>query len=372
MLKNDKVRGDVRQRQFDYAQRLKSFFLVVYSPKSLGFKNEKWTENLFVYPTNSTNKFTFIWDAYRITCKICKEKNIDIITTEDPFTTGLIGYLLKKRFKRPLNVQSHVDFCDNPYWMRLRRINRFFNRLGKFVLKRADTIRVGTNFEKEKLSKKLNIPKDKIFVIPVNSEIEKFKHIDGSRVKAEYLNGRFDKMLLFTGRLVAQKDIPTLLRAFSIVVQERPRTLLMIVGSGVQGNYLQRLSNELGLNGNVVFTGSIEHNRIPEYISACDIYTISSIFEGTCIAMAEAMTADKPVVATHFAGAEDLIIEGETGFVVEQRDSVSMAKKILFLLDNPVRAEEMGRKASSRVEEIFANNRNIEKMITLWEKTAAL
>jgi len=171
MLQKDNVRGDVRGRQFDYAKNFESLTLVVYSPKGLGFKPEQWADNLWIYPTSSKNKATFIFDALRIASQICRERKIDAITTEDPFTTGLVGYLLKRRLGIPLNVQTHIDFCNNQYWISLRKVNRIFNKLGKLILKRADTIRVGTNFEKEKLSKILRISKHKISVIPVNSDL---------------------------------------------------------------------------------------------------------------------------------------------------------------------------------------------------------
>jgi len=370
MLQDDKVRGDVRLRQIDYSKRVGCFNLIVYSPQNLGFKPQKWSDNLSVYPTNSKSKSYFIWDALKIACQICKKQKIDVITTEDPFTTGLIGFLIKRRLKISLNIQTHVDFCDNSYWIKQRKINRFFNLLGKFILKRADSIRVGTNYEKEKLVKILKIHQDKINVIPVNSDLSKFKNISGESIRKKYFNGRFDKILLFSGRLVPQKDIPTLLRAFQIIKQARNSTLLLIVGSGTQEYFLKNLVKVLKIQDNVIFTGSVEHNKIPEYLAGCDVYTISSIFEGTCIAMAEAMASGKPVVAAKFAGAHDLIVNGDTGFMVEQGDYKAFANKVLYLLDNPEVAKTIGEKAAKKAEEIFSNNQNIDKVIKMWELTA--
>ncbi len=369
MLQNNKVRGDVRQRQFNYAEKLGSLELIVYSPKESGLKSEQRSTNLWTYPTNSKNKINFIFDALMIGEKICRTKKINAVTTEDPFTTGLIGFLLKKRYKIPLNVQSHVDFCDNFYWIKQRKVNKFFNLLGKFILKRADTIRVGTNYEKEKLTKILKINEKRINVIPVNSDLSKFKNINGLAARNKYLNGRFDKILLFSGRLVPQKDLFTLLRAFPIIKHVRNSTLLLIVGSGIQDKSLIKLAEELKIQDNVIFTGSIDHNQIPEYLAACDVYTISSLFEGTCIAMAEAMASGKPVVATKFAGVHDLIVDGETSFTVDQGDYKTFADKVLYLLNNPDIAKKMGEKASKKVEEIFSNNQNIDKVIKMWEET---
>lgn len=370
MLKDDMVRGDVRERQFDYAKCLKSLHLIVYSPKELDLKLQEWTNNLWVYPTNSKNKASFVFDALRIASEICKTKKIDVITTEDPFMTGLVGYLLKRKFRIPLNMQAHNDFCDNKYWMNIRKVNWVFNNLGKFNLRRADTIRVGTKYEKNKLTKKINLDQNKIFVIPVNADLSRFKNIDGEAIRNKLLKGKFNKILLFTGRLVQQKDIPTLFKAFRIVRDKIPSVLLTIIGSGAQEEMLRRLTNDLGINDNVIFTGSIEHNKISEYLAACDVYTISSIFEGTCIAMVEAMAAEKPVVATKFAGAHDLIRDGDTGYAVDQGDSHRFANRVLHLLDNSEEAKRMGQKASVFIQERFANNKNIDEMIRLWEQTA--
>lgn len=370
MLKEDNVRGDVRERQINYAKHLSFFKLVIYSPKTLGLKTENWSKNIQIYPTNSKNKLLFIIDAYKICCSICKESKIDAITAEDPFTSGFVGFLLKKRHRIPLNIQSHVDFCNNPYWIKQRKINRFFNLLGKFTLKKADTIRVGTNYEKEKLMKILGINNEKINVIPVNSNLSKFKNINRESIRKKYLGGRFDKILLFSGRLVPQKDIPTLLKAFQVINQARNSTLLLIIGSGIQEKFLMNLAKELTIQDNVVFTGSIEHGKIPEYLAASDVYTISSIFEGTCIAMAEAMASGRPVVTTKFAGAFDLIVNGETGFIVEQKDYKAFADKVLYLLDNPEAARIMGEKAKKKAEELFSSNQNIDKVIKMWEETA--
>ncbi len=369
MLQSDKVRGDVRQRQLDYASKVSSLYMVIYSPKSFSYKSEKWTDNLWINPTNSRSKTSFICDALRIASRICTTRKIDLVTVEDPFSTGFIGFWLKKKYRIPLNVQTHVDFCDNQYWMKQRKMNRFFNNLGKFILKHADTIRVGTEVEKKKIAA-LGIPYEKINVIPVNSNLEKFQGINGGQIRNLYSGKGFDRIVLFSGRLVAQKDLPTLLKAFQIITSQRPSTLLLIVGKGPQETLLKRLMNDLQIAKNVVFAGSIDHNIMPEYLAACDIYSISSLFEGTCIAMVEAMAAGKPVVATRFAGAIDLIKDGENGFMVDQKDYRAIANKILYLLDNPEKAKVMGEQARETVTKVFANNQNIDRVIELWEKTA--
>ncbi len=369
MIKDDKVRGDVRARQLEYAKSFNTFHMVIYSPKALAFVPQTWGDNLFIYPTNSVNKVTFMLDAYRLCSVVIKRHQIDVVTVEDPFTTGLVGYFLKKRFKIRLNVQVHIDFLNNPYWMSLRKINKIFNRLGQFVLKQADTVRCGTRYEKHKLSQ-LGIREDMIAVIPVNSEVRKFQDVSGQQIREKYLNNKHSHLLLFTGRLVKQKDIPTLLKALRAVRQHLPDILLLIVGSGAEEEALKKLTAGMGLSAHVKFAGSVPHDDIPRFLAACDVYVVPSIFEGTCIAMTEAMSAGKPVVVTRFAGAEDLVVDGETGYKVPIRDDRLMAERILLVLKNPEQAKKMGLRARRKIEEEFTSNADIKKVVHLWQKTA--
>ena len=369
MLKDEKVRGDVRARQAVYAEKLSSLRLIVYSPKKEGLQQQSWSGKLHMVPTNSRKKAFFIWDAYHLASIICKKHQIDAITTEDPFTCGVVGWLLKRKFKIPLNVQVHIDFYNNKYWMSLRPVNRFFNALGKFIIKRADTIRCGTGVEKKKLAAS-GVPADRINVIPVNSEIYKFQKGNGAALRQKFLNGKYDRLVLFTGRLVKQKDIPMLLEAFPKVLVKAPKTLLMIVGAGAQEQAIKTKAKELNLLANVRFSGSVPIEVIPDYLAACDVYVVPSIYEGTCIAMIEAMSAAKPVVVTRFAGAEDLVEDGKTGLLVDIKDKETFAQKILYCFEHPQEAAQMGKRAAARIEELFADNRNIDRVIEMWKKTA--
>jgi len=371
MLLDDKVRGDVRERQLEYAKRLESLTLIVYSPKELGLKNQKWADNLWIYPTNSKNKMAFILDALKIAKKICRARKRDVITTEDPFTTGFVGYLLKRKFKIPLNVQMHIDFYDNPYWIEDEKINRVFNKMGKWLVKRADTLRMGTSREKKKLEN-IGIPVEKLYVIPVDSKPGNFGRVSGEQIRNKYCKNKFNKMILFVGRFTRQKDIPTLLRTFSLVMKNLPATLLVLVGTGKEENNLKTLVDALNLTQNTIFAGAIPHNLIPEYLAACDVFVIPSIFEGTCIALAEAAMSGKPIVSTDVAGVDDLMINGKTGYIVRQRDYREMAEKIMYLLNNPQKAKNLGELARNYVERQFDENKDIDGLINLWEHTAEI
>lgn len=369
MLQKMKFRGDVIERQFEYAKQVESFHHLIYSPKNLGFSDFQLEENRSIYPTNSSLKIFFYFDAIKRAKEILKANKIDIITTEDPFITGLVGYKLKKKYRLPLNVQVHVDFCNNPYWIKDEAENRFFNLLGKWVLKRADTIRIGTSYEKDKLIK-LGIKGDRIGVIPVHSNFGKFAEANGENLRKQLLSDKFDYLLFTAARITNQKDLGTMIKAFRILRNSFPRALLIIAGDGPERKTAENLVRKLSLEDNIRFIGAVDHNILPDYYSACDIFLLSSIFEGTCITIAEAASAGKVVVVSRIAGSYDLVKHGENGLVFDIGDYETMARHIYSLLSDKDMAVEMGKIGQELVRKHFSYDQNIKGLITLWEKTA--
>ncbi|MFC1590518.1 glycosyltransferase family 4 protein [Candidatus Omnitrophota bacterium] len=370
MLGKDKVRGDVALRQLDYAKHLGSLTLVIYSPSHLNLKPIQWADNLWIYPTNSINKNMFIIDALRIASKICRDTNIDVITTEDPFVTGLVGWVLKSRYNIPLNVQAHIDFFDNTYWQSLRFINKVFNRLGKFICKNATTVRVVARETKESLER-YGIPPEKVKLLSVHSDLRHFRQKADASIRRQYLNNRFDHMLLFVGRLVDQKDIPNLFSAFALILKKMPKTVLILIGHGPKKTDLEMLARKMGIDSNIVLTGSVDHSVIQKYYSACDVFVLPSIFEGRATVIVEAILSKKPIVSTDVSGLREWILDGETGFIVKRKDPESFADKVLYFLQNPDIAKIFGEKghkiAQTKIEEIG----DITSMIKLWAATAS-
>ena len=375
MLEKDPVRGDVWQRQRTYAEDLNKFYLVIYAPrKRAKYRRFSGDEKVVVVPTDSISKATFLYDALVRGWKLCKENKIDALTAEDPFLTGLVGLILKKRFNVPLNVQIHADIFDNPYWMSLRFINRIFNRLAKFVARRADSIRIGTQYEKNKVSSMLGIPAERINVIPVSADVQKFSKAPGSASKKELLRElgleRFKSIVVSVGRLKHQKDFPTLIHAMDEIRKSCPDTALCILGEGPEREKILADIDRFNLHDSVVLTGAVPHEEVARYLAACDVYVMPSIYEGTCIALAEACIAGKPVVSTAFAGAHDLIIDGETGYRVPIKDAGAIAGRIIYLLNHSDEARAMGVMARDHVTKMFSEDKNVRGVVRMWNKTA--
>jgi glycosyltransferase involved in cell wall biosynthesis len=148
------------------------------------------------------------------------------------------------------------------------------------------------------------------------------------------------------------KDHPTFLRAARAVRDAVPEAAFVIAGEGRLMESLRAYAGELGLGGDVFFTGRCE--RVAELLAVSDVCVLSSKAEGFSNSILEYMAAARPVVVTEVGGAREAVLEGETGFLVPPGDAGRMAERITLLLREPERARAMGERGRSVVREKFS------------------
>ncbi|MBI4831761.1 MAG: glycosyltransferase family 4 protein [Candidatus Lindowbacteria bacterium] len=305
-------------------------------------------ERCFLYPTNSRGRASFIIDAVRLGAQIIKRTPIDVIYTQDPFSSGLVGYTLSRAFGKPLALSFAGDMIDNPHWCSESVRNRIMNRIGKWLLKQAAVFRVCSMSEQEKLIG-MGVPTERIYNIGFMDDYARFWNAGGERIRKQFLTNGFDRVVLFVGRLVKQKNVPNLIEAMKIVSNACGSALLLIIGAGEEGDRLRKQVDRLGISDRVVFVGPVEYSELPDYFAACDIFVLPSLYEGNAMVVKEASAAGRPTVSTNVSGAYDTIISGVTGYVVESDNPDLLAEKLIELSRSPDRAREMGRAAQSRL-----------------------
>jgi glycosyltransferase involved in cell wall biosynthesis len=106
---------------------------------------------------------------------------------------------------------------------------------------------------------------------------------------------------------------------------------------------LEKRAEELKISGSIKFTGPVNHEDIPLWISAADMLVLPSLSEGRPNVVLEALSCEVPVVATDVGGIPELMIEGETGYLVPSKNPLQLSEKINKLLENESRREKMGK-----------------------------
>jgi len=353
--------GDVIERHKKYVQRAGKLDIIVFCKK--GHKKIKYGPHLTIYPTNSKYKINYFYDAYRIAQEIYWPDKFNLVISEDPFGTGLVAWLIKKRFKIPLLIHFHGDFWQNRYWLWERWFNPIFLFLSKFLVDGADGIRVVSSEIRDKLIKE-GVDKQKIRVIPTPVNLEKFENFNEKKVKnlrEKHHPNR--KVIINVGRKDPSKDYKTLYKTIELVYNDYKKLAFWQIGSGI------RIWEKIMADENLILTSTrkINQQELTNHYHASDIYVSSSCHESFGKVLIEAMACGLPVVATATTGSQEIITDGEDGFLVPIGDSPALARKILYLLNNPAKAKKMGETGKKMVRKRFNQQKIIKRIIDFWQ-----
>jgi glycosyltransferase involved in cell wall biosynthesis len=170
-------------------------------------------------------------------------------------------------------------------------------------------------------------------------------------------------LLISVGRLVPQKAISDLLRAFAQLRGRDPAPELRIVGKGRLESALAREIAGLGLGAHARLLGL--RSDVPRLLAASDVYVSSSHWEGLPIAILEAMAAGLPVVSTE-VGDAPRAIGPESGVLVAPGDPAALARAIADLLDDPVRLRQLGAAGRARARAKFSSRAWVERHMALY------
>jgi glycosyltransferase involved in cell wall biosynthesis len=160
------------------------------------------------------------------------------------------------------------------------------------------------------------------------------------------------RVLSVVGRLEEQKGHKYLLEAFAGLLQQVPGTHLAFAGDGTLREPLVEQAKALGIAHHVHFLGHCE--GVQTVLDASDVFVLPSLWEAMPFALLEAMAASLPVVATAVAGVPELVVEGETGFLVPPADANALLKALLRTVQMPNTGREMGVAGRQRVERHFS------------------
>lgn len=156
--------------------------------------------------------------------------------------------------------------------------------------------------------------------------------------------------LLSTRNLEPLYGIELTLRAFSVLKRRFPEAALTIAGTGSQDDALRRLATELG-DGGIRFAGRIEPQDMSRLYDEHDIFVNSSLVDNQPLSILEAFAAGTPVVSTAAGGIPVMVRDGETGILLRQRDPEAMAAAVESLLEDPVLARRIARRALAEATE---------------------
>ncbi len=293
--------------------------------------------------------------------KIIKKENIEMIHAHWILPQGFIGIFLKKIFNIPLLVTIHGSDL-------FPLKNKFFRIMQEFVIKNAVYITVNSPAAKNELLKRFPHYKNKIKIIPMGIDTKLFKKKELKKPVKYSKN----KLVLFVGRLSDQKGLQYLIDSMDYILQQEPKTKLLIIGEGAYKKTLNEKIISKSLQNNIEFLGALPHKDIAYYYNIADIFVMPSISnktgtEALGLTLLEAMSSGCAVIGTNVGGIPYIIKDGNNGLLVEQKNSNELAKAIITLLKDTKKSEKLAKNAAEFVRKKYSLGKVAKDFIKVYE-----
>lgn len=212
------------------------------------------------------------------------------------------------------------------------------------------------------------VPREAITTVHEGVDVERIAHLPAANVHAQFYLPTHSPVVGNVGALVAQKGQHDLIDAAALVVRDVPDARFVIVGDGELREPLEQQIRRKHLERHVMLAGF--RTDALELTKGFDLFALSSVNEGMCTALVDAMAASKAAVAAAVGGVPEVMADGATGFLVPPRDPKAMAEKIVLLLKDDALRKRMGDAAFERARERFTVERMVEETAAVYGRVA--
>ncbi len=278
--------------------------------------------------------------------KKINEIDPDIIHTHNRFFPAWNSpQLFKFLFQRPVFMTLHnarTEGIDK----KTDSLGQLYDEtLGKIIMKKADKLIANSKDTLDKTAPS-DIPEHKKEVIYNGIDTSKYSPSHEKDVKKEL---GVDKYTLTVSRLVRQKGLRYMVKALQDIDQENYKHV--VIGQGPEKQNLKEQAKKLGVEDKLHFTGFVPEEDMTDYYTQAEAFMLPSLYEPFGIVLVEAMSCKTPVIATVAGGIPEVL--GETGINIPRRNPDEIAKNVNKLLNNPEKAEKMGKEGMKRAKQKF-------------------
>lgn len=357
--------SDVNNRVKEYGTLANRLDIAIYNGHIFGGNEDEVfavSSNVFAYPRS----FLGLLSLFKVSNKklsFVLNHKVDLITSQDPFYLGYIGYRLAKWLRAGFQVQIHTDIF-NPYFSRESFSNRFKVWLAKRVIKKADGIRVVSNRIRDSLKKEMKLDVEP-FVLPVWVPLNNIK---GAPIivdlKKKY--PQFENIILMASRITIEKNIKMAVKAMRNITKRFGKTGLIIVGDGpLKKNYELRIKN-YGLENKIIMEPWSD--ELPSYYKTSDIFLNTSNYEGYGRTIVEALASGTPVITTDVGCASDVINNGKNGIIIPVKGRKELESSLVEFLGDPDFRKKLKKGASEYVPDFKSKEDYLEMYGRSWSE----
>ena len=264
-----------------------------------------------------------------------RRKAFDIIHVHHPMLIGRTAAHLSRKFQIPLVFTYHTRYEQyaSCYTKGICKLDRIMPLYLHGFLKRCDFVFAPTAGMQDYLTDICHVPVENTGILPTGIEQANFNVSQETAAEIRRLYGAEHMPLLLTvSRMASEKNVSFLLESLARVkaLYRKPFRMLMI-GDGPDKKALEERSRMLGLQEDIVFTGTIPNERIAAYFKAADGFLFASKTETQGIVVLEAFAGATPVIAVKASGVEDLVDDGVNGILTGEDTEEYAARVTEFL-----------------------------------------
>ncbi len=291
--------------------------------------------------------------------KISRKEFIDVI--EAPDWTGITAFI---NLDVPIVIRMNGT---DAYFCKLEnRHQKFKNFLfEKKALLNANYLLSVSEFTAGETAEIFHL-KDNIEIIPNSVNVSLF-----TPQEREVL----PNSIFYFGSLIRKKGVLELMKIFNCISAIKPETLFVIAGKDVKDKISGRPTKDLmseiltpAAAKQVKWLGELAYDKIKKEIASAQVVVLPSFAEALPMTWIESMALEKPLVTSNIGWAKEVMVDGITGFTVNPENHEEYAERILWLLNHPEEAKQMGSAARVRVQEKFSTDVVVEKNLKFYKR----
>jgi len=287
------------------------------------------------------------WRAGRRLRQLAESRRPDLLHAHSALAHAVAWHAHSGGNVAPIVVSRRVDFPVAANWLSRRKyLHPACYYLAISTAVRDVLIRGG-------------VPSDRVFLVPSGVDPAKFTYqTDRSATRRSLGIGDNEFLVCTIGALTDHKDHATLIRAAALALAQAPELRFIVLGEGELRPRLEAQIAQEDLGERFQLLGF--RSDVEACLTASDLFVLSSHMEGLCTSLLDAMLLARPIVATRAGGVGDVIGDGETGLLVEIRQSEALAGAIVRMARDRDLRVRLAAAGARRVREQFSIERTIQ------------
>jgi L-malate glycosyltransferase len=329
---------------------------------SIPFRLGKFYPNIFFHEVEVNQYSVFKYPPYDLAlaskmAEVAKREKLDLLHVHYAVPHAVCAVLAKQMLNENIKIVTTLHGTD----ITVLGYDPSLSEMIKFGIDKSDVVTAVSHQLKEDTEQLLKIQKE---IIPVHNFVDErvyYRRKNNAELKKTYGIQEDEKVIVHISNFRPVKRIQDVIKAFSMIRKEMPSKLLLI-GNGPELTVACELVRELNIEEDVLFLGKQEN--VGELFSICDLKLLLSEKESFGLVLLEAMACGVPVIGTRIGGIPEVIVDNETGYMVEVGDTESVAEKAVSLLSDIEKHSRFRQNSVQHVREHFLS----EKIVNIYEE----